>query len=165
VYLDTYIHGVDRELRFFSSRWNWDWDTPTPSPESECAPPPPFGFEGRAHSLAGEEVGAGPNSNEGIYTLILKVFNTLCTGASLYIPCSYLLISNSFFGPKWHWLRPLPFQGPKKSRFLEPNPLPLALVIRVGIKKPTQKNPAKKPTYKNPLKIVFLGFFKFLIFL
>ncbi len=33
-----------------------------------------------------------------------------------------------FFGPKWHSLRWLPFQGPKKSRFLGP-PLPMALEI------------------------------------
>ncbi len=35
---------------------------------------------------------------------------------------------------------------------------------RVGIKKPTQKNPPKKTHLKNPLKIFFLGFFKFSIF-
>ncbi len=34
-----------------------------------------------------------------------------------------------FFGPKWHSLRSLPFQSPKKSRFPGPNPLPLALVM------------------------------------
>ncbi len=38
---------------------------------------------------------------------------------------------------------------------------------RVGIKKPTQKNPPKttqKKPPKKPLKMVFLGFFKFFIF-
>jgi hypothetical protein len=49
-------------------------------------------------------------------------------------------------------------------------PLPFVTeggLIRVGIKKPTQKNPPKK-TQKNPpkktTKTVFFGFFKFLIF-
>jgi hypothetical protein len=32
------------------------------------------------------------------------------------------------FWPKWHWLRSLPFQGHKKSRFSGP-PLPMALVM------------------------------------
>ena len=39
--------------------------------------------------------------------------------------------------------------------------------VRVGIKKPTQKNPPKKPPknhLKKPTKNGFFGFFKFLIF-
>jgi hypothetical protein len=41
-------------------------------------------------------------------------------------------------------------------------------LFRVGIKKPTQKNPPKKtkkkPPKKKPLKLGFLGFLKFFIF-
>jgi hypothetical protein len=54
----------------------------------------------------------------------------------------------------------------------DPDPDPLVRCMdpdRVGIKKPTQKNPPKKTHLKNPLKMgffgFFLGFFKFLIFL
>jgi hypothetical protein len=39
-----------------------------------------------------------------------------------------------------------------------------AYSVRVGIKKPTQKNPPKKTHLKNPLKMFLLGFFKFFIF-
>jgi transcription factor E2F4/5 len=35
---------------------------------------------------------------------------------------------------------------------------PVAVQVRVGNKKPTQKNPPKKPTYKNPLKMFFWVF-------
>jgi hypothetical protein len=35
------------------------------------------------------------------------------------------------FGPKWHSLRSLPFQGPKKSRFLGP-PLMMAQVMDIA---------------------------------
>jgi hypothetical protein len=47
-------HRVGRVLSFFSSRQNWE--SPTPLAAGECLPPP-FGPEGRAHSLAGEELG------------------------------------------------------------------------------------------------------------
>ncbi len=36
-------------------------------------PPPPFGPGGRAHSLAGEGLGS-PNSDEGIYTVVLYLY-------------------------------------------------------------------------------------------
>jgi hypothetical protein len=36
--------------------------------------------------------------------------------------CSRLQCELNFFGPKWHSLRSLPFQGPKKSRFSGPTP-------------------------------------------
>ncbi len=37
----------------------------------------------------------------------------------------------TFLGPKWHSLRSIPFQGPKKSRFQGPS-LPVAFVIDIA---------------------------------
>jgi hypothetical protein len=52
---------VDRVLSFSSIRPNWD--------------PSPFGFGGGGtHSLAGEEVHGGPNSDEGTDTVVLEVY-------------------------------------------------------------------------------------------
>ncbi len=47
-------HRVGRVLSFFSSRPNWD--SLSPLAAGECDPPT-FGKGGRAHSLAGEELG------------------------------------------------------------------------------------------------------------
>ncbi len=43
-----------------------------------------------------------------------------------YVMLLYVLVD--FFGPKWHSLRSLTFQGPKMSRFQGP-PLLMALVM------------------------------------
>jgi hypothetical protein len=65
----------------------------------------------------------------------------LCTVGGYYVLYTALLISKLFwtegcmsvdsFGPKWHSLRSLPFQGPKKSRFSGPT-LSNAPFIDVG---------------------------------
>jgi hypothetical protein len=46
-------------------------------------------------------------------------------------------------GPKWHSLRSLPFQGPKKSRFKGP-PLPMALVMDLPASKSLRTLPSKQ---------------------
>ncbi len=43
----------------------------------------------------------------------------------------YVMLHSYLWGPKWHLLRSLPFQGPKKSRFQGP-PLIMALVIDIA---------------------------------
>jgi hypothetical protein len=62
----------------------------------------------------------------------------VCTGAFLYAPYSFLLISNKFLmggggfiGTKMElgYRLDVISQGPKNSRFPGPNPLPLALVM------------------------------------
>jgi hypothetical protein len=66
-HLGNFIHRVYRAPGFLSSRPNW---IPlTTSTASECYPPS-FGSKGETHSLAGEGVGGGPNSNEGTDTLV-----------------------------------------------------------------------------------------------
>ncbi len=46
-----------------------------------------------------------------------------------------------FFGPKWHSLCSLPFQGPKKSRF----PMPLVMMLHVS--KPLHTAPYKQQAH------------------
>jgi hypothetical protein len=49
---------------------------PTPSPAGECFPPLRFRSV-RTHSLAGEGVGGGPNSDESTDTVLLRYICTL----------------------------------------------------------------------------------------
>jgi hypothetical protein len=51
-----------------------------------------------------------------------------------------------FFGPKWHSLRSLPFQGPKKSRFQGP-PLQTALVMDFPPSKTIRPAPYKRQVH------------------
>jgi hypothetical protein len=54
---------------------------------------------------------------------------------TIYVPVVYIgqyevVLRGDFFGPKWHSLRSLPFQGPKKSRFLShPLKCPLLWIV------------------------------------
>ncbi len=59
-----------------------------------------------------------------------------------FLLCTYL----DFFGPKWHSLRSLPFQGPKKFRFLGPPPQ-MALVMDIPLSKPLRIAPHKQQVY------------------
>ncbi len=67
---DAPDHRVGRVLSFFSSRRNWDF--PNPSPAGECAPPPRFWGEG--HTRWRERGWESPNSDEGMYTVVLFIF-------------------------------------------------------------------------------------------
>ncbi len=64
-------HRVDRVLDFFSGRPNWD---PHPSPAGEC--PPPLWFQVGVHTILRESGRGGPNSNEGIDTMVLCALPT-----------------------------------------------------------------------------------------
>jgi hypothetical protein len=59
----------------------------------------------------------GPENQGRFGVMILMGAN------SLLGPLDGLGLENlDFFGPKWHLLRSLPFQGPIKSRFSRPSP-------------------------------------------
>jgi hypothetical protein len=74
------------------------------------------------------------NSLRGTLLYLSSGFSvhSLVQNSGVYPPlfcCNYFHLD--FFGPKWHWLRSLSFQGPKKSRFQGP-PLIMALVIDIA---------------------------------
>ncbi len=75
-----------------------------------------------------------------------------------------------FFGPKWHWLRSLPFQGPKKSRFSVPTPsnTPRNDVAHIKTIKPTPSNTPRNDVallktikYKRLLNNRYIGNFMY----
>jgi len=69
------MHTVGRVLSFFSSRRNRD--SPTPLAAGECAPPP-FG-PGGGHTRLRERGWGSPNSDEGIYNVVLYIYKYFVT--------------------------------------------------------------------------------------
>ncbi len=57
-------------LSFFSSRRNWD--SPTPLAAGECAPHPLV--RGGGHTCLLERGWWSPNSDEGIYTVVIYIY-------------------------------------------------------------------------------------------
>jgi len=64
-------HRVCRVLSFFSSRRNWDF--PTPYPQASV-PTPPFGWGAGWHTRLRERGWGNPNSDEGTYTVVLRIY-------------------------------------------------------------------------------------------
>ncbi len=64
----------------------------------------------------------------------------------------YCLLNVCFFGPKWHSLRSLPFQGPK-SLDLQGSPLPIARILDLPASKILSPNAICKNRYIGNLAI------------